>query len=66
MAEEPPMQTSASGLDRGVGLAVALGVVALGGALVTFNYPDAALAGWGFAVAVTAATLAVVAVQVYG
>ena len=60
------MSTAASGLDRGVGLGIALGVVAALGALVTFLYPDVALAGWGFAIAITAAALAVVAVQVYG
>ena len=52
--------------DRGVGYAVGLGLVAAAGALLMYVNPGTSVAGYGFALAMVAAGLAVVAVQVYG
>ena len=57
------MDASEAGADRGVGYAVALGLVAVAGALLMYTNPDSAVAGYGFAVAMVAASLAVVAAQ---
>lgn len=57
-----PAETAA---DRGVGYTVGLGLVAVVGAFVMFANPDSAVAGYGFAVAMAAASLAVVAAQLY-
>lgn len=57
------MVDGATRSDRGVGAAIALGVVAAGGALLMALYPGGPLAGWGFAAAMVAASLAVAAVQ---
>ena len=51
--------------DKGTGLAVLLSLIAVGGALVTYSNPGNAAAGWGFAIAVAAAGLAVAAVHAY-
>jgi hypothetical protein len=54
--------------DRGVGLGMLFGIVAVGGAfalLVTSLQGQQVLSGWGFAAAMVAAALAVVAVHVY-
>ena len=60
------MTTGDTGADTGVGFGVALGLVAVGGAFVMFTSPGTAAAGWGFALAMLAGTLAVMAVQLYG
>lgn len=52
--------------DRGVGLTLVLGVLAVLGALAMLASPGNALAGWGFAAAMTFATLAVVGIHLYG
>ena len=57
-----PAETAA---DRGVGFAVGLGLVAAAGAFVMYANPASAVAGYGFAVAMVAASLAVVAAQLY-
>lgn len=49
--------------DRGLGAALALGLVAAGGALLMALNPSGPLAGWGFAAAMLAGSLAVVASQ---
>lgn len=59
------MDARAVGSDRGVGLGVALGLVAAVGALVMFLNPHSAVAGWGFALAMAAGALSVMAVQLY-
>lgn len=57
------MADGATRSDRGVGAALALGLVAVGGALVMALNPGGPLAGWGFAAAIVAASLAVAAAQ---
>lgn len=59
------MDTAGTGADRGVGYTVALGLVAVAGAFVMYANPGSAAAGYGFALAMAAASLAVVAAQVY-
>ena len=49
--------------DRGLGAALALGLLAAGGALLMALYPSGPMAGWGFAAAMVAGSLAVIAVQ---
>jgi hypothetical protein len=54
--------------DSGVGLGLLFGIVAVGGAfalLVTGLQGQQVLSGWGFAGAMVAAALAVIAVHVY-
>lgn len=51
--------------DRGVGFTIGAALLTAGGAVVMFLYPDTALGGWGFALAMVAAVLAVVAAQLY-
>lgn len=60
------MVEGSTGADRGVGLTIGLGLVAVGGALLMGGNPGDPLAGWGFAVAIVAAALAVAAAQLYG
>lgn len=57
------MAGTETGSDRGVGFGVALGLVALGGAAVMALNPASPAAGWGFALAVVAGALAVMAAQ---
>ena len=59
------MGAQETGADRGIGYAVALGLVAVGGALTMFLNAGSPVAGYGFAVAMLAAALAVMAVQLY-
>ena len=51
--------------DKEVGIALALGAVAVVGALVMALYPGQLGKAWGFAAAFLFATLAVGAVQLY-
>jgi len=48
-----------------MGTAVLLSLVAVGGALLMYLEGGEPLAGWGFAVAMVAASLAVAAVQLW-
>lgn len=59
------MESREAGADRGVGYTVALGLVAAAGAFVTYTNPGSPVAGYGFAVAMVAGSLAVVAAQAY-
>ena len=59
------MDTAETAADRGVGYTVGLGLVAVAGAGVMYLNPGSNLAGYGFAVAMAAASLAVVAAQLY-
>ncbi|MFB6173024.1 MAG: hypothetical protein ABEI39_00120 [Halobacteriales archaeon] len=59
MAAESPTR------DTGVGLAIVLSLLAIGGALGMYLSPDDPIAGWAFAVAVLAGSLAVVALHAY-
>ncbi|MFB6127035.1 MAG: hypothetical protein ABEJ79_07070 [Halolamina sp.] len=65
------MATDTVASDKGIGLGVLFGLLAVGGAALTLVVPSQevtfagiSLASWGFGVAMVAATLAVVAVQV--
>ena len=51
--------------DMGTGLAAILSLVAALGAAVTYLNPGNAVGGWGFALALLAASLAVVAIHLY-
>ncbi|GAB3031213.1 hypothetical protein GCM10025298_20060 [Natronobiforma cellulositropha] len=51
--------------DKGVGLAMVLGAIAVLGAFGMAAAAPAAEAGWAFAVAITFAVLAVVGIHVY-
>lgn len=55
-----------SAADRGVGYAVGLGLVAVAGAFLMYTNPGSPVAGYGFAVAMAAASLAVLVAQLYG
>lgn len=50
--------------DRRIGLPVLFGLVAAIGALAMYLFPNGALAGWGFAIAMVAAMCAVIFTQV--
>lgn len=51
--------------DKGIGLAILLGVLAVAGALVMLASPGTETAAWGFAAAVIFGCLLVVAIHVY-
>ena len=51
--------------DVGLGLTLSFALVALVGAVAMLAAPGQATKAWGFALAVVAATLSVVAAQVY-
>jgi hypothetical protein len=59
------MATQTFESDVGVGLTVLFGLVALVGAGAMLAAPGQVAKAWGFALAMVAATLAVVAAQVY-
>ena len=59
------MDSGETAADRGVGYTVGLGLVAVVGAFVMYANPGSPVAGYGFAVAMAAASLAVVAAQLY-
>jgi hypothetical protein len=66
LSEADGMADTATQTDMGIGLGLALGVVSvLGAAAMYLGSTDQTLAGWAFAVAVTAAGLAIAAVHVY-
>lgn len=52
--------------DMGPGLATFLSMIAAAGAGAAYLSPGGAVAGWGFAVAMVAASLAVVVIHAYG
>lgn len=52
--------------DLGLGLGLAFGLLALGAAGYLVAAPSQEAAAWGFAAAVTLATLAVAAIHAYG
>lgn len=58
--------THTSRADRGIGFTLILSAVTVAGALLMYATPDSPLAGWGFAVAMVAASLAVAAAAIYG
>lgn len=51
--------------DKGIGLGVLFSLLAIGGALVMLAGPGQLTKAWGFAAAMTAASLAVVALHAY-
>lgn len=59
------METSVQS-DKGIGFAVLFGLLALGGALVMLAGPGQMAKAWGFAAAMIAAMLSVVAIHAYG
>lgn len=59
------MATHADGSDKAIGVAMAFGLVALLGAGLMLAGGTQELQAWGFAAALVAAGLSVVAVQLY-
>jgi len=59
------MATETAGSDMGLGLTVLFALVALVGAAAMFAAPGQLNKAWGFGLAMLAATLAVVAAQLY-
>lgn len=51
--------------DKGIGLAVVFGVLAVGAALATYMTTPADASGWAFAAAVTFGVVLVVAIHAY-
>ena len=60
------MVTQSVETDKGIGLAVAFAVVAGLGAVAMVAAPGQVAKAWGFAAAMVAAVLAVVALHIYG
>ncbi len=60
------MTTHAGGTDKAIGITMALGFIAIVGAGIMFAGETQLLRAWGFAAALTAAGLSVVAAQLYG
>jgi hypothetical protein len=59
------MTTETVESDMGIGLTVLFGLVALGGAAAMMAAPSQVGKAWGFALAMLAATVAVVVAQAY-
>lgn len=59
------MERTVAASDKRIGFGLLFGLLAAGGALVTFVLPGGIAGAWGFATAVAAAMLAVVALHVY-
>ena len=59
------MATHGTTTDKGVGVAIACGTVAVLGAAIMFTGGTQLIKAWGFAAAVVAAGLSVVALQLY-
>ncbi|MEF8830650.1 MAG: hypothetical protein V5A23_03840 [Halobacteriales archaeon] len=59
------MATQTKTSDKGLGLTVLFGALALGGAAVQYAGHGTELAGYGFALAMLFAALLVAAIQVY-
>jgi hypothetical protein len=59
------MERTAAVSDRGMGLGLLFGLVAVGGALVALVLPGGLAGAWGFAAAMVAAMLSVLAIQLY-
>lgn len=59
------MERTAAVSDRGIGLGLLFGLVAVGGALVAFVLPGGPASAWGFAAAMVAGMLSVFAIHAY-
>ncbi|MFB6228040.1 MAG: hypothetical protein ABEH88_05580 [Halobacteriales archaeon] len=59
------MATESIGSEKAIGTGILLSLIAIGGALLMYLDAGDPLAGWGFAVAMLAGSLAVVAVQLW-
>ncbi|WP_226481573.1 DUF7525 family protein [Natrinema amylolyticum] len=59
------MATETETTDKGVGLALALGALAVIGALLMYTGAPDVTAAWGFAAAVLFSSLAVVGIHLY-
>lgn len=59
------MERTAAVSDRGMGLGLLFGLVAVGGALVALVLPGGLASAWGFAAAMVAGMLSVLAIQLY-
>jgi hypothetical protein len=59
------MATQSESTDKGVGLALALGALAVVGALLMYTGAPEVTAAWGFAAAVLFSSLAVVGIHLY-
>lgn len=52
--------------DKGLGLGIAFGLLAVVGALIMLAGPTETVKAWGFAAAMATGALAVLAIHVYG
>jgi len=59
------MPTESTVSEKGMGTALLFSLIAVGGALLMYLESGEPLAGWGFAVAMLAGTIAVVVVQLW-
>jgi hypothetical protein len=59
------MATESTVSEKGMGTAMVFSLIAVGGAVLMYLEGGEPLAGWGFAVAMLAGALAVVAVQLW-
>lgn len=59
------METGSVDSDKAIGVSMALGVLAVLGALLMFGGPTQLMQAWGFGAAMVAAALAVVAIHLY-
>jgi hypothetical protein len=59
------MATESMGSEKAIGTGILLSLLAVGGAVIMYLDAGDPLAGWGFAVAMLAASLAVMAVQLW-
>jgi hypothetical protein len=59
------MATESGVSEKGIGTAILLSLVAVGGALLMYLDGGEPMAGWGFAVAMVAGSLAVAAAQLW-
>jgi hypothetical protein len=59
------MATESIGSEKAIGGSILFSLIAIGGALLMYLDAGEPMAGWGFAVAMLAGALAVVAVQLW-
>jgi len=59
------MTTEQAGTEKGVGATILLSLIAIGGAVVMYVGAGAPLSAWGFAAAMLAGALAVLAAHVW-
>jgi hypothetical protein len=59
------MERTVAASDKRIGIGLLFGLIAVGGALVALVVPGGLMGAWGFAAAMVAGMLAVLAIHVY-